>query len=387
MINPSPALTNDESAYKPSNRHKDKNEHVQVIRRKDIPSLHSVSINDKTHYLGVLKDFHKHPVLNNFVPKHGRLSVSWVHLGKNEMLEPHVHPIKSMIIICRGQTKTLGELSTTLHEGDILIVPPHREHGFIGSGDEGFWGLSVQFEKRGLYENPSVPLAQFIDRPKIIKKIQNDNECSNLSSLLKINKMQKKNLKQNPLFGFLKAQVQHNISLRDLFLSYFQVWSDAFQKMVLTREALCENPSFKEISEKHLEDEFGHNRQLSKERKNKHPNWDPILHATANWFPWKMLSLDETEKVVIVHLVIEAAATVFYTEVPSFVGRSINSSHFAAHETLDVDHERMGIFLLEGLAPAQYDRLHHVQQEGWDMINQLFKRIYELIHTQADYDL
>jgi quercetin dioxygenase-like cupin family protein len=379
MKRTSTALNKENWDYDTIQSHKETNEMVQVVRRADIPSLHSVSLNDKTYYLGVLKDFHKHPALDQFVPKEGRLSMSWVHLGKNEMLHPHIHPIKSMIIICRGQTETLGELSTTLHEGDILIVPPHCEHGFIGSGNEGFWGISIQFEQRGLYEDPSEPLAEFVERPNAVTKVLNDNECINLSSLLKINESFKRHLATNPLFSFLKKSTVNNEALRDEFLDYFQVWSDAFQRMVLVRSTFCENAKFRVIAEEHLAEEFGHNNKLASERKNLTNRWDAILSATANWFSWKVMSIDELERIVLVHLVVEASATVFYNEIPRYIGKSIDSCHFADHRKLDVEHELMGISLLEGLSPEQYVRLGTIQQEGWDMLYQLYQRIYELI--------
>ena len=135
---------------------------VKVISRESIPSLHSATIQGKTYYLGTLKDLRKHPDLEDFIPEDARLAMSWVHLGVDEVLKTHTHPIKSMILVCSGELNLVGDLRGVAKEGDAILIPPHHTHGLIGSGPNGFWGISVQFEQRGLYENPDEPLAEFL---------------------------------------------------------------------------------------------------------------------------------------------------------------------------------------------------------------------------------
>ncbi|MBS0186227.1 MAG: cupin domain-containing protein [Proteobacteria bacterium] len=353
-----------------------------LVSRDDIPSLYSVDINHKSYFLGILKDFRKHSRLSKFLPEQGRISLSWVHLGENEVLMPHTHPIDSMIIVCSGKVKSLGEVETILQEGDIFFTPAHSLHGFIGLENKGFWGLSLQFEERGLYENSTQPLVSFI---KDVKEpaINDQINSTSLSSILKLNKALKEDFSHNKLFAFLNNPKNQTEEIKENFLSFFQIWSNAFQKMVLLRSVFCSQEIYQKIANIHMEEEFGHNISLQKERKTHKTSWDPILCATAEWFPGKIMSLDEVEKIALVHLVIEASATIFYQNMPFFIsGASNDSSHFKIHQDIDENHELLGLSLLENLDAQIYKNISTLQTEGWAMLNKMFERISELLQTK-----
>jgi len=353
---------------------------IRVISREEVPSLYSVIVNEQLHHLGVLKDFKKHDVIKNFIPENCTLSMAWVHLGQNEILKTHVHSVSSLILICNGEVRLVGDHNQLLHEGDALLIPPTCYHGLIGAGENGFWGLSIQFEMRGLYENPDEPLTKFLgDDEKII-----DTSCCNLSRLFQVNAEYLNDFSENPLFKLFISPNKFSQSLNFSFLKYFQVWSDNFQKIVLARELFCDHPEYKDMTRDHLNDEWGHNNSLKKDHKLSKNRWDPILEATASWFIWKMGVFNENEKIVLVHLVIEASATVFYEKIPKEVWASIQSNHGELHRHLDVEHDKVGLNMLEGLKPAEYLRLNQVQQEGWQMLNQCFQRMHELILADMD---
>ncbi len=65
-----------------------------------------------------------------------------------------------MITICEGEGEFIGDFKHPLKAGDIIAVPPGDKHGFIGQGFLVYRALSIQFEQRGLYENPQEPLVQ-----------------------------------------------------------------------------------------------------------------------------------------------------------------------------------------------------------------------------------
>lgn len=134
---------------------------MYIITRDSIPSINSITVDNVVHNLGILKDFRKHDLLRKYLPEAGRLSISWVRLKKDEMLDIHQHPTTSMIIITCGQVEVCGDLKTLIKEGDIVLIPAGSLHGFIGRGEEGFWGLSLQFEGNGLYENIEEPRVNF----------------------------------------------------------------------------------------------------------------------------------------------------------------------------------------------------------------------------------
>src|SRR6185437_4850373 len=132
---------------------------VKLVRRDDIPSMRTVVVNGVEHWLGHVKDFKKHGELTNFLPKDDRVSMAWVRLEAGEELDEHTHPVESMILMCEGGATTTGDVCDQMNAGDVLIVPPGKRHGFIGAQPNGFWGLSMQFDSRGLYEDITDPWA------------------------------------------------------------------------------------------------------------------------------------------------------------------------------------------------------------------------------------
>jgi quercetin dioxygenase-like cupin family protein len=138
-------------------------DHYCVIARDEIPTLSTIVVDGEEKNLGILKDFSRHPAVAAFIPDDARLAMSWVRLEPGEVLDTHVHPIKSMIVVAEGHGRTRGDLEADFTDGDIILIPPGAHHGFAGAGDHGFWALSIQFELRGLYEDPSNPLAEFVD--------------------------------------------------------------------------------------------------------------------------------------------------------------------------------------------------------------------------------
>lgn len=351
------------------------------VSRASIPSLSSVTVGNKIHNLGILKDFKKHPLLAKFIPSSGKISLSWIRLKEGETLQPHTHPILSMVLICKGNVQSLGEVENFLSEGDIFLIPSGCVHGFRGEGPSGFWGLSIQFETQGLYEDINNPLVKFMDlETQDIPPQKKDHHPPSFHGLLERNTYFKNIFSSHSLFNFLNKKANNNPTIHDSFFDLFQVWSNAFQKMVFTRSALCAHPVFESITRHHLEEEFGHDRALQNQRKKSEVFWDPILQATVDWFPYKMFSLDEMEKLVLVHLVVEASATLFYTNLPESITKSgAYFEHFKIHSEIDTSHEQMGLEHLKNLDNRFYQRLYTVQSEGWSMLNSLFERMTQLL--------
>ncbi len=356
---------------------------VRVVKRATMPAIHSVNIDGATHHLGVLKDFHWCEGFAEFVPEGAPLSMSWVHLGAGEVLSPHVHPTASMIVICEGRVSSLGEVEQELQAGDALLVPPGRLHGFKGLGPDGFWGLSIQFESQSLYRDPSAPRVTFAESGSAGGDL--------LSTLLERNQAHLRKFADNPLFRMARSSTgcfaDDPAASFSIFLDYFQVWSNAFQRTLLSRAALCEDPRFRALADEHLSQEFGHNTALAggRGRGPAREAWDPILSACCEWFEMKMLTLDNPERTVLIHLVIEASADVFYASFDSLARRAGEGArHFDLHaHGVDHGHVEMGIELLRDLPPGYLDRLCDIQSRGWDMLNTMFQRIAELVDRAA----
>ncbi len=196
--------------------------------------------------------------------------------------------------------------------------------------------------------------------------------------LLKENKRLADCYRSSNLMCLIQSKQMEDRENRERLLDSIQVFSDYFQKTVMLRSVFCENPNFLSIVQTHLSDEFGHNLKLMKDRKYRTPAWHPILEATAAWFTWKMFTLDNEEKTVLIHLVLEASANIFFSAAHEVMRRYGETDYFEVHAEEDVRHEQMGTDLLDSLSSKKYINLMTVQQQGWEMLNAACDQIARL---------
>lgn len=142
-------------------------EKLTIIHRADIRMITEVVEDGQLEFLGEVRDFRWDPVLADFINDHSRLGIAWSHLGPGKILVPHRHPIRSLILVCRGHGTALDQEDDNNHreipvvEGDAILVPAMYKHGFRGEAPEGAFGLTIQFEERGLYEDEKRPQVSF----------------------------------------------------------------------------------------------------------------------------------------------------------------------------------------------------------------------------------
>ncbi len=351
---------------------------VKIIRRSELSSLSHVFVDGKRYLLGDHRDFYSHPYLAKFIPEQARLGIAWVCLKAGEVLETHVHPIESMILICEGEVEFRGDFRCALSAGDIVAVPRGARHGFCGIGNNGFRGISIQFEQRGIYEDPQNALTKFVEKTHTLK-LGVDLEPPSLQKLVARNNWHKEVFCENFLFRLISSGHFSDESVRQKFLAYFQIWSNQFQKAMHLKMALCDDPVFIPIFRRHFMEELNHDQVLTEDRKGAVAAWDAVLDATASWFPNKMLTASVLEKIVIMHLCVEAVAVVFYKFARPALDPENKMRHFRDHNGVDEVHEQLGVELLWGLSQDHYKRLIHVQDEAWAMSEALFCRPGELV--------
>lgn len=202
--------------------------------------------------------------------------------------------------------------------------------------------------------------------------------------LIRRNNKYKDNFKNNPLFKLMNSGYFNTKQKRDIFLDYFQVWSNYFQKTMLLKTALCDDPSFTPMFYQHLTEEFGHDQMLSSEKPTKsNTKKDAILEALCNWFFSKMLSFSPYEQVVVMNLCVEATAVVFYGFAKPAIDPANHLEHFQTHGEIDLSHEEMGLSLLENLPVLQYERLFEIQEDAWAMFEALAQRLGELVQNNS----
>ena len=343
---------------------------IKIIERDSIEALRSVMVGNKEYYLGLHKDFRKDPALNEFLPENCRLSLAWVHLKKDEVLETHEHPIETMIIMCKGTGKMHGDLEKEISEGDVIIISRGAKHGFTGTGQEGYWALSVQLEQRGLYENQSAALVNFQEKSKNKPK---------LNEFLAKNEAFMQSHTDNLLFKLVLSGKMQNKAVRSKLLDCIQVWSNIFQHVVMSRLILISDARYKPLALEHLLEEFGHNRSLEASRNGELKKvWDPVLQATSEWFAYKMHSYSDIERLVLVHFVLEGGAKVFHEMAHPIMQSFKETAHFEVHSLEDDGHMEMGIELIKNIDEQTYIQLLQVLEEGWGMLNALCQRMAEL---------
>ncbi|MFD8414783.1 cupin domain-containing protein [Streptomyces sp. NPDC059650] len=339
---------------------------VVTVRRKDIRAISSVMVDGKSHHLGEQRDFRRNDLLAGFVPEAGRLSLAWVRLADGEQLDVHQHPTKSMILVCKGSVRLLGDQEEELAEGDTVVVPPGARHGFVTRPGEEFQGLSVQFEGSGLYEEESAPRVEFT------------GAAASLVDLEQYNAERLDAFGKHHMFDlFDSGRVGADPEMRDRFVSALYVWAVYFQRMLYARQAVCSDPQLREVYAGHLREEFGHDVLLKEQNGISETVYDPMLEAVGNWFVMQMHGADEAAKIVVVHMVIESSCAVFgeRTGAAFTEGSAADTSYFDLHSEVDEDHRELGREHLRGLSADQYARLRQVCGQAWDQLDLLFDRI------------
>ena len=354
---------------------------VILVRRDDVPSIRTVVVEGVEHWLGHVKDFTNNVALVEFLPKDNRISMAWVRLEAGERLDEHIHPVESMILMCEGSARTLGDVRETMLSGDILLVPPGKLHGFVGMPPDGFWGLSIQFDSRGLYEDVTDPWATFSFETTV-----SAGRGSVAEELFRRNEEYMERFDKHRLFALVRNGLLSGAEAKTRFLDCFQVWSDYFQKMVLARAMTSQQRSFEELAWLHLFEELGHNRDLAKSRVKLRSVFDPILEATCAWFPAKIERVGDAEKVVLSHVVVEASATFFYKHLRPVMVETGVKEHFDSHSVADNGHVEMGYAFLRKLHLEDGRSLFEIQRQGWAMLMAVMGRIAELVvhHSSAE---
>lgn len=209
------------------------------------------------------------------------------------------------------------------------------------------------------------------------------NISSTLDNLLENNKIFVTEYTNNRLMKLIKSDDVKEKNVRKRLLDCIQVFSDYFQKVVMLRYVFCDNSKFLSVAQLHFTEEYGHNISLKQDREHRPTVWDPILESTSSWFAWKMFTLDEEEKTVLVHLVLEASAQIFFTQAHQVMEQYQETEYFKIHRDADEQHEQMGIDLLKELTVEKYQRLQKILSQGWAILNTACNQIALLTQQES----
>lgn len=332
---------------------------LRIISRDELPSVNEAVVDGVTHSLGVLKNFSGNEILKKRLPSN--FSCSWVKLENGQSLAPHRHQEDSMIIITEGEGEFapgIKENTFGIERGDILFVPSNIDHGFSTEQGKNFWALSIQFNETSLYENRDQPRVEFISRFDLLLK--------------KNEELARKFLMKNRTF---KINIDTK-KKRETLLDCLQVISDHFQRLMFLRVGLCESPLHAKVFMEHFLEELGHNNGLAQERK-RPKKWDPILEASCAWFVNKNYLLDNSERIIMVQMVLEKCAHLFYGHFSDLLKEK--SEHIELHIHADEGHDSMGVDLLRDEPDYKYEKYFNLLDESWSIMNLFIERIGALI--------
>ena len=92
-----------------------------------------------------------------------------------------------------------------------------------------------------------------------------------------------------------------------------------------------------------------------------------------------MFIRDNIEKTVLVHLVLELSGDFYHDLAKNIFNEEVSSEYFNIHAELDEFHANMGVDLLDELNANDYQYLHEVSSQGWQMLKVMIDRTYQLV--------
>lgn len=186
--------------------------------------------------------------------------------------------------------------------------------------------------------------------------------------LIKKQKFYLENFTNSSLMELVTSQSLHSKKIRLMLLDALQPFSDFFQKTVMLRYVFSEDQPFLNDAQQHLCEEFGHNISLARDRKNKEYLFDPILESTSAWFAWKIFTLDNLQKMILVHWVLEASAHIFFEKTNAATKNYDETDYYKTHAILDEEHQNIPLSFFEGLRKREFESLMKTLDQGWAVL-------------------
>ncbi len=326
---------------------------IVVLPRAEIPTRTNPDLG------GVVeRDLGAHELLARSIPPEQlRLMCTELDPGQETGTVRHKHP--SMLLILRGSAFLAQTNEGPVERGDVVTVPAGAEYRFEKVGSDGLEVLRVDLEPEG------PDLTGLLDFRTLLD--QNEARCQKLL--------------KGPFFLLLADPILETDHGRWRTLECVRVFADAFQTLLFTRQAMCQDTTYSDEFHHHLEEELGHNRLLRVNLDT--PAYrDPVLRASSVWFCHQMMKLDNLEKTVV-NLVLETAGYHLGTIAgPRFAGHD-GADYFDTHGEADEEHQNLGVERLANQHPETYRRLHQVLDENWDMLETMTQRLSHLIRQQV----
>ena len=308
-----------------------------------------------------VRPFALHSVLGGAVPS-GAVALTWLRArpGQDSSLRSESQPGLLIVLQGSGDFVDGSNVRRSVERGDVITVPADQPYALRAVGSEGLQAIHAVFRKGASKAEPG---------------------ASTLEELIAHNQTRVAETLAGPYFQMLRNGSLGPERCRARFRDAARVFSDAFQVMMFARQTTCRDPDYAPTFLSHLREELGHNEMLSVPATRRAPG-DAVLVATSNWFCHQMLMLDNVEKAVLIHLVVETAGYHFHTLAKPVLESDVSAHYFAARSDADDDHKDSVIEQLRGLNPRTYRRLQQIVDDGWNMFDAMTRRIVHLVELE-----
>jgi mannose-6-phosphate isomerase-like protein (cupin superfamily) len=331
---------------------------IELVRRADIPAK-ALSPDGLTED----RPFAAHPILSKSLFSSENIEFAWCRVLPSQT-PPQVasHSSRVLLLVLSGSAEMVGSKSGPVKEGDAIAIPANSPYGFTAVAEPGLQLLRLGFHTKS---NGAT------------------REITSLEALLARNEERTAQFLKNPFFDLLRDDTLTDPAKLAVFRPTVRVFSDWFQTLLFTREATCFDDTFRSTFADHFREEVGHNELLG-ERKRDTPVRDSVLNALLSWFSYQMIVLDNVEKAVLVHLVLETAGHHFESlgSANASLRKDTSAKYFEAHAA-DDQHKDMVSGLITGCHPRTYQRLGVLLDEGWDTLGEITNRMAFLIRNNA----
>jgi mannose-6-phosphate isomerase-like protein (cupin superfamily) len=322
---------------------------IRIVPFDAVPRIQQIEQDGAIHILGELRDFRWSEPLRAFMPDPDEFSVSWVELAPDEILQPHTHPIQTMLVIYAGSGAVIGDLRRPLTKGDIVVVPPGCAHGFVGGPDR-LKALSIQFGQ-GLYSDPGHAHVVF------------SGEGSGFEALARYNESRFEAY-QRAIFGLLSDGTLDDPGRRRIHLGNLRRWLVGYAQALVAFQASAPP------------DVLADSRLEALPILPSPGEGDPLLEALSDWFAYRVRVLDFHEKAALLHLALGQAIAGYFRRAASALGES----------ELPALLERLAptrgmeptLRLLRGQTTDDHARLQRILGEAWDTLGAMNDRMAAL---------
>jgi hypothetical protein len=208
----------------------------------------------------------------------------------------------------------------------------------------------------------------------------NTQETFTIGNLIEANVAHLSEFLQSPLMQLIHSKSITNKNTRKRLLDYLQIFSDKFQIMVKQRFATTTHPHFKAIAKQHYDEEIDHNVILKANRHMKPTPTNQIIEHNADWFINIMKHADDITKHIVMHLILESTADMFFKEAYQAFLPYEKIEYLQLHDEADEEHAQMGMKQLESIDLFNIKNLIDIYDEAWGRL----KIICDEIAKQAE---